>query len=94
MRDAGSACVARLRRAQRTKYIDDQTFSSLCGRDARKDIAVFDDFYRNEFLQVQQVCGFDPRATEAIREIKSMGYRVSLATNPLFPAIATYSRGR
>ena len=40
------------------------------------------------------MCGFDPRAAEAIREIKAMGYRTILATNPLFPAIATMSRVR
>ena len=70
------------------------TFSALCGRDTRQDMAVFDDFYRNEFQQVQTSCGFDPRAAEAIRSIKKMGFRVALATNPLFPAIATYSRCR
>ena len=70
------------------------TFSALCGRDTRQDKAIFDDFYHNEFQQLQQVCGFDPRAGEAIRQIKAMGYRVALATNPLFPSIATYSRAR
>ena len=71
-----------------------RTFSALCGRDTRADIAIFDDFYRNEFQQVKLSCGYDPRAAEAIRDIKSLGYRVALATNPLFPAIATLSRTR
>ncbi len=71
-----------------------QTFSALCGRDTRQDIAIFDDFYRNEFQDLRQLCGFDPRAAETIREIKALGYRVALATNPLFPAIATHSRTR
>ena len=70
------------------------TFSALCGKDAKQDIAIFDHFYRNEFQEIRHVCGFDPRAAEAIREIKAMGYRVALATNPLFPAIATHSRAR
>lgn len=70
------------------------TFSSLCGRDARQDIAIFEDFYRSEFQEIRKVCGFDPRASETIREIRELGYRVSLATNPLFPAIATHSRVR
>ena len=70
------------------------TFSALCGKDAKQDIAIFDHFYRNEFQEVRHVCGCDPRAAEAIREIKSLGYRVALATNPLFPAIATHSRTR
>ena len=70
------------------------TFSDLCGRDARQDIAIFEDFYRSEFQDIRKVCGFDPRASESIREIRELGYRVSLATNPLFPAIATHSRVR
>ena len=69
-------------------------FSALCGKDAKQDIAIFDDFYRNEFQEVRHVCGCDPRAAEAIRQIRAMGYTVALATNPLFPAIATHSRTR
>jgi HAD superfamily hydrolase (TIGR01549 family) len=71
-----------------------QTFSALCHKDARQDIAIFDEFYRTEFQDIRTVCGIDPRAAEAIRQIKAMGYRVALATNPLFPAIATHSRAR
>ena len=70
------------------------TFFTLCGWDTKQDIAIFDDYYRNEFQEVQHACGFDPRAAEAIRQIKALGYRVALATNPLFPAIATHSRAR
>lgn len=68
------------------------TFSTLCGKDTRKDAPVFDDFYHNEFQGGSQSCGFDERAAAAIHEIKTMGYRVALATNPLFPSIATHSR--
>ena len=71
-----------------------QTFSALCEKDAKQDIAIFEDFYRNEFQNIRTVCGFDSRAAEAIAEIKAMGFRVALATNPLFPAIATHSRAR
>ena len=69
-------------------------FSLLCGRNARADIPLFEDFYRSEFQEFRRVCGFDHRAPEAIRVVKSLGYRVALATNPLFPAIATHSRAR
>lgn len=71
-----------------------KVFSGIFGRDTRADEALFIDYYENEFQTVKDVCGFDPRAAEAIREIKAMGYRVALATNPLFPAIATLSRCR
>ena len=69
-------------------------FNAVIGKDCRKYEELFLDYYRNEFQQVAQDCGFDPRAAEAIKEIKSLGYRVGLATNPLFPSIATYSRAK
>lgn len=69
-------------------------FNGVLGKDCRQDDPLFMDYYRNEFQQVAADCGFDARAAEAIREIKAMGYRVVLATNPLFPAIATQSRAK
>ncbi len=69
-------------------------FSRLMGRDTRLDEPKFAEFYENEFQIVSKSCGFNPQAAEAIREIKALGYRVALATNPLFPAIATHSRAR
>ena len=69
-------------------------FSKLMGRDARADEPLFVDYYEKEFQSVKDDCGFDPQAAAAIKEIKALGYHVALATNPLFPAIATHSRAR
>ena len=69
-------------------------FSEIHGRDTRVDEPLFEEFYRQEFQNIRQVCGFDPRAAETVRELKSHGFRLALATNPLFPAIATHSRAR
>ena len=69
-------------------------FNSILGRDAKQDLALFEEFYRTEFQKAKDSCGFNPMAAETVRQIKAMGYRLILATNPLFPAIATYSRAR
>ena len=69
-------------------------FASIMGEHTLQDKPVFDEFYRNEFQQVQQVCGFNPMAAETIRRLREKGYRLVLATNPLFPAVATESRIR
>ena len=69
-------------------------YTAEYGEGAYQDKAIFEDFYQNEFQLVQQACGYAPEAAEAIRKIKDMGFRVVLATNPLFPEIATYSRIR
>lgn len=69
-------------------------FNAIAGKDCREDEVLFMDYYCNEFQLVAQDCGFDPRASQAIAEIREKGYRVVLATNPLFPAIATHSRAK
>ncbi len=71
-----------------------ETVAGILGRDAKKDMHVFDEFYRTDFQNIKDVCGYDPKAGELIRKLKQKGYRVVLATNPLFPAIATESRIR
>ncbi len=70
------------------------TFSSVYGRDTRVDEPLFESFYQKEFQEIRHVCGFDPRASETITTVKAMGLKTILATNPLFPAIATHSRVR
>ena len=67
-------------------------FSHIYGENVREYSPVFEEFYAKEFQKAQKVCGFAPQAGETVRRLKEMGYRVVLATNPLFPAIATLSR--
>ena len=69
-------------------------FVAAFGPEIRKDQATFDDFYRNEFQLAQSACGFDPRAAQTVAELKARGFTLVLATNPIFPAIATESRIR
>lgn len=70
------------------------TFTEIYGWSARNDIPVFNAFYANEFQQAQALCGHTPKAAEIVHWLKAQGCRVALATNPLFPAIATESRIR
>ena len=69
-------------------------FTGLLGEKVREDMPIFDEFYRNEFQDVKNICGFLPEAAQTVRKIKEMGYRVALATTPMFPSIATESRIR
>ena len=55
---------------------------------------IFDEFYRADFQKIRSVCGYEPKATELIKRLRANGYRTVLATNPLFPRIATESRIR
>lgn len=67
-------------------------FATRFGQDVRKDEPLFDEYYRNEFSAVQASCGFAPGAAEVVAFLKSKGIRMALATNPIFPAVATRAR--
>lgn len=69
-------------------------FTGIYGEEAMEHLPIFDEFYRVEFQQVQNVCGFNPESNHAIKALKEMGFRLTLATNPLFPPVATQSRIR
>ncbi len=68
------------------------TFSAILGEGVRAEEPFLREFYENEFQGVREVCGYHPAAAEIVRDLKTRGFRVALATNPLFPAVATESR--
>jgi len=69
-------------------------FVGVYGEKAWNDRSLFEEFYANEFSAAKQFCGFNPKAAEAVRSIREEGLRVALATNPLFPRVATEKRIR
>ncbi len=66
--------------------------SEIYGEDVRNDIDKFDEFYRQDFDKVRISCDFNELVPNVIKEIKQMGFRLALATNPIFPRIATEKR--
>ena len=71
-----------------------EAFSQIYGDKVKDDIVLFDEFYRKEFAQVKEVCGYNPKAAETIFALREKGLRVGLATNPIFPSVATENRIR
>jgi len=69
-----------------------QAFASVLGEGVLSHMSKFEEFYEQEFDKVKSVCGYNPAAAEAVHKIKDMGFRVALATNPLFPKRATELR--
>ena len=70
------------------------TFAAILGEKVRAEEPVLREFYENEFQGVREVCGYHPAAAEIVHDLKARGIRVVLATNPVFPAVATESRIR
>lgn len=67
-------------------------FLNEFGVEAKADMAQFEEYYKTDFELVKQVCGFDERVPEAIEALKGNGYRLVVATNPIFPEIAVNAR--
>ena len=70
------------------------TFTLIYGEKARGDMPHFEAFYKENFDSVAASCGYSPKAREVIDYLKANGIRTVLATNPIFPAIATEKRMR
>lgn len=70
------------------------SFCQIHGDRAMEDLPLFDEFYAVDFPKVQISCGYNPAAKEAVQSLKEKGYRLVLATNPLFPPAATQQRIR
>ncbi len=68
------------------------TFASLFGERVYADMPTFDRFYVEHFDDIAPVCGHDDRAAEVIRLCHERGRKTVLATNPIFPRIATQKR--
>lgn len=91
---AGTGAMIKNVSGKRNDEVFWQVFCSIAGIEVLNHMDTIDDFYANEFQQVQNVCGFAPEAASAVHKIKELGYKVILATNPLFPPAATESRVR
>ena len=69
-----------------------ESFAAVVGKDIACRNADFDEFYDNKFCHVQKSCGYKAEARAVIDKVKDKGLRVILATNPIFPAVATKQR--
>lgn len=67
-------------------------FAETLGERVYGHRAVFDDFYRNEFNGAKKVCGFSAKSAETVKGLKERGFRVALASNPIFPMEAQRAR--
>ncbi len=67
-------------------------FSTILNIDISYLKPQFDVFYQNEFNEISKVCGRNPTVSRVISDLKGRGYRVAVATNPLFPLKANEAR--
>lgn len=89
---AGSAAMVKNTGEKTNEAVFWDAFAARLGEQVRADEPYFEAYYREDFDRVQAACGHTPEAAGAVSAIRAMGYRVALATNPLFPSIATEKR--
>ena len=72
-----------------------QVFDEISGGLSSTIRAEIDSYYENEFSSViEATCEAYPRVGEVLEAVKEKGLRPILATNPLFPMVATHARIR
>lgn len=89
---AGTAAMVKNDGSRTNEQAFWDTFCGIFGEKAREDMPVFDAFYANEFEGARSACGFDYTGAQIVYACWRMGLKVVLATNPLFPAVATHKR--
>ncbi|MHA2249984.1 MAG: HAD family hydrolase [Candidatus Kariarchaeaceae archaeon] len=70
------------------------SFSALSGMSREEAMNRFYDFYNHDFKLLQQYTEVMPEAKKLVKISKDKNIKVILATNPLFPEIATRERCR
>lgn len=67
-------------------------FALIYGEGVRENEPYFEAYYREHFDEVEKACFPTPKAKQIVDKIKNKGVTVALATNPVFPQIATKKR--
>lgn len=92
---AGTVAMVKNNGKQSNEAVFWAKFSEIYGKEKTlKDKSLFDDFYAENFEEAKALCGYHAKAAETVKKAKQLGYKVALATNPIFPKIATESRIR
>ena len=70
-----------------------QVFSSIYGAEkVKSDMLIFERFYLEKFANTNEECFYTDKSRQVVDYLKSKGITVALATNPVFPPIATETR--
>ena len=91
---AGTAAMIKNDGSHTNEEVFWDCFSKMMGERVLQDKEMFDEYYRVEFQEAANSCGYTADAASTVEMLKKEGYRLALATNPIFPSAATESRIR
>jgi FMN phosphatase YigB (HAD superfamily) len=90
--EASDQMVSNLHPDRTLEEVFDAAFYPPLGIDKEQVRGILDDFYAKEFPKLRSLTQFRPKAVELVETALSRGYRVAIATNPLFPSTAVTQR--
>lgn len=68
-------------------------FSQIYGKDkVERDMPLFERFYEERFINTKTECGYTDYSLKIVEYLKENGIKPVLATNPVFPTVATNAR--
>ena len=80
--------------SRRNQEIFWEHFVKITGERVLADRPLFDEFYAVDFQRISSSCGYTPEAKRTVALCRELGYRVVVATEPIFPLTAMESRLR
>ena len=92
--NAGITAMQTNNGTRRNQDIFWEHFAEIAGERVYADRALFDEFYAIDFQRISSSCGYTPEAKRTVALCKELGYRVVVATEPIFPLSAMESRLR
>lgn len=89
---ATDAVVAHTDTTRTNMQVFDEAFFPALGRRREELEPLFDEFYATRFPQLRELTGPIPAARPLVERAFAQGWRVAVATNPLFPRTAVEQR--
>ena len=69
-------------------------FAQIFGEKVYSHMNTFDNYYENEFDSVINSCEPTDKSAKIVKKLRDRGFTVVLATNPVFPSLATQKRAK
>lgn len=88
----GTKAMMQNKGPQTNREVFADAFTKLSGMDFYANEERFMHFYRTDFQKCQDICQISNISKDIVNTLQEKGYTVAIATNPIFPEVATYSR--
>ena len=89
---AGTASMAKNDGSHSNRDAFWETFSGILGKEVLELEAEFEDFYATDFGKTCACLQYKPDHSAFLAALRARGFKMVLATNPLFPPVAVHTR--